>query len=161
MTTILGIAACASNGVMGKAGLLPWHYPEDLVFFNEMIGDHPIIMGKKTFINLPKKYFTKRKSIVFSKTAHKATEDLLWVTSLEEFSMLQLPKISYLIGGSEVFNLFLEQNLLKGFYITHIKNQYEGDTFFPLSKLKTWECKTLRENKNLKICYYKPHRKHL
>ncbi len=39
---IIGIAACDPTGVMGKNGVLPWHYPEDLKHFSDTIFGTPL-----------------------------------------------------------------------------------------------------------------------
>ena len=43
------IAAVAENGVIGKDGAMPWHYPEDLAHFKDVTMDHPVILGRVTF----------------------------------------------------------------------------------------------------------------
>lgn len=47
--TIKMIAAVSTNGVIGQAGKIPWHYPEDSKFFRAMTKKHILIMGRKTF----------------------------------------------------------------------------------------------------------------
>ena len=63
------IVAMSQNGVIGKAGKLPWHLPEDLRHFKELTMGHPIIMGRKTFESLPKKPLPGRKNIVLTRSA--------------------------------------------------------------------------------------------
>ncbi len=43
------VAAVSDNGVIGVAGGLPWHIPEDLVFFKRRTMGHAILMGRRTF----------------------------------------------------------------------------------------------------------------
>jgi dihydrofolate reductase len=47
------ILAMAKNRCIGKDGKLPWHYKEDLQFFKESTNDSLILVGRKTFENLP------------------------------------------------------------------------------------------------------------
>ena len=42
------VVAVSRNGVIGKAGALPWHLPEDLKRFKAITLGHAIIMGRKT-----------------------------------------------------------------------------------------------------------------
>lgn len=45
----IAIAAMAHNRIIGNAGKIPWHIPEDFAHFRETTKGHPIIMGRKTF----------------------------------------------------------------------------------------------------------------
>ncbi|MEF9496822.1 dihydrofolate reductase [Chlamydia sp. 04-14] len=154
MYKILGIVACDPNGVIGNQGKLPWNYPEDIKFFSKIIENMPLIMGRKTFEGLPDKYTNDRKVIVFSKNFHENSEDRVWVSSLEEFRNLELPSPIFLLGGGDLFSLFLENHLLHGCFVTHIHKCYDGDVFFPLSSLEGWKKTILDEKKDLTFCYY-------
>ena len=50
------IYARAANGVIGKAGGLPWRLPEDLAHLKRTTIGHPVIMGRKTWDSLPPKF---------------------------------------------------------------------------------------------------------
>ncbi|WP_348663453.1 dihydrofolate reductase [Chlamydia vaughanii] len=154
MKTIFGVAACDPNGVIGNQGKLPWSYPEDINFFSTVIGKRPIIMGRKTWEALPSKYSADRQVVIFSRSYHEDTRNIFWVSSLEEFNSLELSFPVFLIGGGDIFSLFLENHMLRGCFITHIKKCYEGDIFFPLFLLEGWKKKVLDEKEGLTICYY-------
>ena len=38
----------------------------------------------------------------------------------------------WIIGGTQIYNAFLEQNLIKTCYVTYIDKVFECDTFFPI-----------------------------
>lgn len=154
MYKILGIVACDPRGVIGNQGKLPWDYPEDIKFFSKMIENMPLIMGRKTFEGLPDKYIKNGKVIVFSRSFHKNSENIIWVSSLEQFHDLDLPSPIFLLGGGELFSLFLEHRMLHGCYVTHIHKCYDGDAFFPLSLLEGWKKTILDEKEDLTFCYY-------
>lgn len=46
------VAAVARNRVIGVAGALPWHIPEDLAHFRRHTMGRPMVMGRKTFLSL-------------------------------------------------------------------------------------------------------------
>ena len=50
------IFARARNGVIGKAGGLPWQLPEDMAHFKQITMGCPVIMGRKTWDSLPVKF---------------------------------------------------------------------------------------------------------
>ena len=115
---ILGIAACDSNGVMGKNGKLPWHYPEDLKHFADTILGSSLIMGYRTFLSLPARYFDSSEMIVFShrKFPPDKNPNLIFVSCISEFLALEgVFQDLYVIGGAQIYTLFLEQNLIEEF----------------------------------------------
>ncbi|CRI33278.1 Dihydrofolate reductase 2 [Chlamydia pneumoniae] len=154
---VRGIVACDPRGVIGLEGKLPWHYPEDLQFFSETIQKFPIVMGRKTWETLPRKYFVDRAVVVFSHEKRQGVHGEIWVTSLEEFLLLDLSSPTFLIGGGELYSLFLENQIVRDFFISHIKKEYAGDTFFPLSLLETWTKTVLRDTQKITTCYYENH----
>ena len=54
MIDLVLVVARARNGVIGNAGALPWHIPEDLKRFKRMTVGKPVIMGRKTFESIGK-----------------------------------------------------------------------------------------------------------
>ena len=45
-----------ANAAIGKAGTLPWRYPEDLKNFKKLTIGNTIIMGRKTWDSIPKRF---------------------------------------------------------------------------------------------------------
>src|SRR3984957_238141 len=43
------VVAMSDNGVIGRAGTLPWHLPDDLKFFKSVTLGKPVLMGRRTF----------------------------------------------------------------------------------------------------------------
>jgi dihydrofolate reductase len=153
---ILGIGACDPKGVMGKNGQLPWHHPEDLQHFSDTTRGSPMIMGHHTFLSLPVKYFEGRKTIIFTRTKPQCTlPDQLFVSSIREFLSLKGScKDLYVIGGAQIYSLFIQENLIQEFILTKLKNVYNGDTFFPISLLDGWAERIIRETNDFTIHRY-------
>lgn len=63
MPKISIIAAVADNYAIGNLNKLPWHLPADLKYFKQLTTGHPIIMGKRTFDNLPNGPLPNRKTL--------------------------------------------------------------------------------------------------
>ncbi len=154
---ILGIAACDPKGVIGNKGGLPWHCPDDLRHFADTTLNSPMIMGYKTFVSLPDRYFHERVTIVFTRKKLRSKHPLLlFVPSLKEFLALEEAfKDLYVIGGAEIYNLFIQENLIRELILTKMKNLYEGDTFFPLSLLEDWSNCKICEEETYSIHQYK------
>ena len=43
------IAAVAENGVIGDAGTIPWHLPDDFAHFKRTTLGHTLVMGRATY----------------------------------------------------------------------------------------------------------------
>ena len=126
---LIGIVAMTEKRLIGKEGTLPWHLPDDLAFFKQTTSGHAIVMGRKTFDSIGRPV-PKRQNIVL-------TRDLTWshpgVTVIHEplelSGMLDMPGAVYIIGGAEIYQAFLPQT--DALLITHVKEDYQGDTYFP------------------------------
>jgi dihydrofolate reductase len=102
------ILARADNGVIGRDGALPWHLPADLKRFKALTSGAPMIMGRRTFDSLPG-LLPGRRHIVL-------TRDLHWAAPGAEIahdvagalSLVGDDRVS-VIGGAEIFALFLDQ----------------------------------------------------
>ena len=131
---IVGIMAATLDGLIGRNNSLPWHCEEDLKFFEERTFGHYMIMGRKTYESIPDHLFVDRKSIVFSQTISEVPNGIV-VRSLEEFeqiiSTINDDKI-FMIGGSQIAHLFLQNSMLSSFLLTVIHGKYSGDSYLNL-----------------------------
>ena len=48
------VAAVADNGVIGRAGGLPWRLKSDMQRFRALTFGHPVLMGRKTYQSIGK-----------------------------------------------------------------------------------------------------------
>lgn len=103
---IILILARADNGVIGREGRLPWHLPADLRHFKTLTLGHPMIMGRKTFDSLPG-LLPDRRHIVLTRDADWAEDGAETATSVEEaLKLANAPHVA-VIGGAEIYRLFL------------------------------------------------------
>ena len=68
------VVAMDKNRLIGKNGQLPWHNKEDLRHFRNTTINQTILMGSKTFLNLPKKLLD-RKILVLTRNRDLVIED--------------------------------------------------------------------------------------
>lgn len=68
--TLKMIVATTTNGLIGNQNKLPWHCPEDLASFKQKTNNSVVVMGKNTYLSLPKqnKPLPNRINIVISDT---------------------------------------------------------------------------------------------
>ena len=124
------IVAMAENRVIGNAGTIPWHLPEDFKFFKATTMGHAILMGRKTYESIGKP-LPGRENIVLSRTMSE-TPGVTIIRSIDELKELENKldgRDLFVIGGEEIYRLLLFK--VQELYITKIPRTIEGDTHFP------------------------------
>jgi len=125
--TYKAIVAMASNRVIGKDGGLPWRLKEDLRFFKQTTLGHAILMGRKTWESLGRP-LPGRRNLVLSRTLDSAPGAEI-LREPEEIEALGIETAVYVIGGAEIFRLYLPR--CQDLYLTYVFAPYEGDTWLP------------------------------
>lgn len=100
------VVARAANGVIGADGKMPWHLPADLRRFKQLTMGRPMIMGRKTFDSLPA-VLEGRRHIVLTRDADWQEEGAEPVASVEEALRRANAPHVMVIGGAEIYRLFL------------------------------------------------------
>lgn len=139
------VAAMSSNGAIGLGGGLPWDLPADLQRFRALTWGKPLLMGRATHESIGR-VLPGRRNIVLSRdrrfrapgceTAHSWEEALVLAGDAEE---------AMIIGGASLYALALP--VAERFYLTAIRRDFEGDTWFPAFDAGEWR-ETRREEAN-------------
>lgn len=124
------IAAVARNRAIGYENKLIYWLPNDLKRFKTLTTGHTIIMGRNTFLSLPKGALPNRRNIVLTRS-QKAFPGCDVYTSLEEaLAHCDKEEDVYIIGGASVYRQALP--LADRLCLTEINDTPEkADTFFP------------------------------
>ncbi len=124
------VAALSENGVIGRAGQIPWHLGEDLQHFKAVTLNHPVIMGRRTFESIGK-VLPHRRNVLISSTFTAEVEGLEVVKTLAEARALLAsePLSLMIIGGAGLYAEALP--LCSRLHLTRLHREVEGDTFFP------------------------------
>lgn len=101
------IVAAGKDGAIGRKGELIWNLPGDLKRFKQLTLGHPVIMGRKTWDSLPKKPLPGRLNIVLTHRKDFKPEGATIVNSLEEALEITAGQSPFIIGGAEIYKLFL------------------------------------------------------
>ena len=129
---INAIVAVDDRWGIGKDGTMPWpHLAEDLQRFKKLTDGAMIVMGKNTWLSLPKRPLPNRENIIVSKSLE---DDYAVTISGEPKAILaKLKQITesdiWIIGGAEIYRQFLPY--CNTVYVTRIHDDYECDTRFP------------------------------
>ena len=134
------IAAVAKDRAIGFQNKLIYWLPNDLKRFKSLTTGHTIIMGRNTFLSLPKGALPNRRNIVLSRTAFSSHtgEDGRGIfpgcdvyPSLEEaLAHCAKDEEVYIIGGASVYTQAL--SMADRLCLTEVDDTpKEADTFFP------------------------------
>lgn len=130
------VLACASNGVIGNNGALPWHLPGDLRHFKALTQGKPMIMGRKTFDSLPG-LLPGRRHIVLTRDTEWDEDGAETAYSPDQaIAIANAPHVA-VIGGAEIFALFLPR--ADRIELTEVEGDFDGDTRFDLPDAAQWE----------------------
>ena len=146
------IVAKSSNNVIGNNNELLWKIPNDLKYFKKVTTNSVVIMGRKTFESIGK-ILPKRLNVIISKQSgdlkeiYKGCKNCLFFDNFNDMFLFindqDFYKNIFVIGGGEVYKYFIENNLINKYYITEIKQEFEGDTYFPNVDLSNYKKETV------------------
>jgi dihydrofolate reductase len=129
----------ADGGVIGAAGGMPWHVPEDLAHFKAVTLGAPVVMGRKTWDSLPERFrpLPGRANIVVTRQADWTAVGALRAGSLDEALALAAAGAHgdagadriWVIGGGELFRLALP--IADRIERTLLDLTVDGDAFAP------------------------------
>ncbi len=131
------IAAVARNRAIGYKNKLIYWLPNDLKRFKALTTGHTIIMGRNTFLSLPKGALPNRRNIVLSRRMWNEECGMSIPQNIEVFPSLEealkhcAPEEDiYIIGGASVYQQALP--VADRLCLTEIDDTpAEADTFFP------------------------------
>ncbi len=145
--------AMTLNRVIGTKNSLPWYLPEDLKKVKSLTTGHILIMGRRTFESLPhvlpnRDHYVVTRNSDYKNSNAMARESLhvfIAGTPDEALEMVRkrlrddpsIPEEVFIFGGGELFEEMLP--LTDRIYVTLVKDEIEGDTFFPVIEPAQWK----------------------
>ena len=125
------IVAMATNRAIGKDNDLLWHISADLKRFKSLTSGHPVIMGRKTFLSLPKRPLPNRRNIVLTHDQEFHPEGVEVAATLRQaLQLITDEEESFIIGGASIYEQFLP--LANRLYVTLVDREYDADVYFPI-----------------------------
>lgn len=126
------------DGGIGYQGDLPWHLPNDLKFFKEMTMGHTMLMGRKTFEAMNQRLLPGRETVVLTTQSDygKDIQGLKVIHTVEEALGMAQNQTLKVIGGAELFNLFLPyaDEIIR----TVIDDSFPADVYMPPINQNEW-----------------------
>lgn len=137
------VVAVAENGVIGRAGTLPWHLSSDLKRFRSLTWGKPLIMGRRTYESIGKPLPGRISIVLSSDGALELPEGVVKVPDLpaalaaaERAAATLGASEAMVIGGDRVFAETLP--LARVLHLTLVHAQPEGDVRFPDFDRDAW-----------------------
>jgi dihydrofolate reductase len=124
------IAAVAQDRAIGFQNKLIYWLPNDLKRFKALTTGHTIIMGRNTFLSLPKGALPNRRNIVLSRTATEFPGCDVYPSLEEALAHCAKDEDVYIIGGASVYTQAL--SIANRLCLTEVDDTpNKADTFFP------------------------------
>ena len=134
------IVATSLNGIIGKDNKIPWKCSDDMKHFKNTTEGGVVIMGRNTYESIGKA-LPSRHNIVLTRDAKKYRDercegkhrDVTFSDCLKSAVILGCSMgTTFIIGGSQVYELAFALNVVDKVYLTTIKSNLEGDAYFHL-----------------------------
>jgi dihydrofolate reductase len=121
------IAAMARNRIIGAAGAIPWHLPEDFRWFKRATLGGVVVMGRKTFESLGKPLPGRRNVVISNSARFDGVEMLPSFEALDE--AVFAPDPVWIIGGALLYESALSS--CSDLFLSLVDAEPAGDTVFP------------------------------
>lgn len=152
MRSFQAIAAMSLNRVIGRAGRIPWHLPEDFKWFKQLTMGQVLVMGRRTFESIGRP-LPGRLTIVLTRSGWTHPG----VNTAASLDTLPLPagdpRTVFICGGAEVYAQAVP--LCSDLYLTRVKREVEGDAFFPPFEDRFELVAELRDTPDFMILHYR------
>src|SRR5580704_2739688 len=125
---LFAIFALGTNDALGRGGALPWSYPEDARYFDEVTKGHAVIMGRRTWDERGAP-LVDRQNVVVSRTLAPVA-GLRVASRLEDALTMAyaLDVTPFVIGGAALFAEAMPK--VTRVYLTRVPEAPEADNFF-------------------------------
>lgn len=139
MLTIIA-AITARRGAIGRKGDLIYHISADLKHFKELTTGHTVLMGRRTFLSLPKGALPKRRNIVITSDTEWTAPNVETAHSLDEaLALTAADSEIFVIGGVRVYAETLAVADRLCITLIDAPEPDDADTFFPPIDPSLWE----------------------
>lgn len=141
------IVACDEQRVIGKAGKLPWHIPEDLAWLEEKTRDKVVILGRVCYETWPSVHLGNRQPFVLTRQPgyrhspirnEQAQSPRFFAELSQALSAADaLAGDIFVCGGQKIFEESLP--LADRLYLTLVEGKHPGDRWFPDWRHLCWK----------------------
>ncbi|ALV23503.1 hypothetical protein ASO20_02490 [Mycoplasma sp. (ex Biomphalaria glabrata)] len=148
------ILAMDRNGLIGNENKLPWHIPAELKYFRQVTLGKDMLMGRKTFESIGKP-LPGRNTIILTnnKDYYFDHPNVRVVFNVDKLLAEYSDKELMVVGGAAIFKLLYEK--CETLYLTIVKGEYQGDTYFKDINLNDFILQSEQDNEDFTTYVYK------
>ena len=130
------ISAMSENRVIGSGRGMPWHVPAEYDQYLRFVNGNCVIMGRTTYEIFGADLSETTSIVVVSRSASIA--NAIVARSFDEAVMIanKSDKRVFVAGGSSIYSLAID--VASEMYLSTIKGEFEGDSYFPAIDLDAW-----------------------
>lgn len=132
------MVAVSENGVIGRAGVLPWRLPDDMKRFRRITLGHHVLMGRLTFESIGRQ-LAGRVNVVLSRTPRELPPGVHGARDIEDGLAIARRAGEtevFVIGGTSVYAEALPR--AHTIHLTRVHAEVEGDAHFPEIDATEW-----------------------
>jgi dihydrofolate reductase len=139
---VAAVVAMDEQGVIGRAGALPWKLSTDLRRFRKLTMGKPLIMGRRTFQSIGKPLDGRDNIIITSDPefdhpgADAVTSPGGALDLARRFAHVRSVDEVIVIGGAQIYEALLPQ--ITRLYLTRVHASVDGDVWFPGWSPSSW-----------------------
>ena len=154
---IIAISAYGKNREIGLDGKLPWSYPDEYRHYQDTVRGHYLIVGRKNYQGNEEDVAIGKPLILTRDDSFKPSSkaqvffspDDLW-----DFLKEKNPAKVFVIGGEEIYRLFLKKDWLDEMILSEVSYSGKADTYFPKFNLSDWKVLSTKEHKDFQVTHY-------
>ena len=136
------IAAVAKNGVIGRAGGLPFRLKSDMKRFKQTTMGKPVVMGRTTWQSMKRALPGRQNIVVSREPGFEAPGAEVYAALDQALDRARLMAAAtgadtvFIIGGGEIYGQTIDE--ADALDITHVALETDGDTRFPPIDRAKW-----------------------
>lgn len=145
---VILVGAMTKDRVIGQGDRMPWDIPEEYQTFIDNIRGQTVIMGRKSYEEFGPD-LTSAHTIVISRGSPDIGVSVVGsIDQALELACTHGHKI-FVAGGSQIYALALPH--ANWMFLSEIKQDYEGDKYFPEFDRDQWQI--IREDEHARFIY--------
>jgi dihydrofolate reductase len=140
------IVAIAENGAIGYKNELLYRISADLKRFKTLTTGHTVLMGRKTFLSLPKGALPNRRNMVLTRDVNAQFPGTETFVSIEDaLAAVGADEQVFVIGGAQIYKQVMAY--ADKLYITEVAASFpDADVFFPEIDKALWREVSRQDN---------------
>ena len=128
----LSIIACVGKNLeLGKDNDLIWHIPNDLKYFRKVTNGKIVVMGRNTYLSVPK-LLPNRVNIILQSKKRDNVEGAIIYNDFDKLlkDLLEKDEEVFIIGGASIYKLFIPY--ADKLYLTEVYSECnDASVYFP------------------------------